>query len=352
MINRELATQIKGLMPISKKDSDPNKPISMWTEKDRLRGYTEPTAVVIFRTSGCSWYKFTSCSMCGYFNDVSPKISLQNLKNQVDSLMNFLGEIKILKVFTSGSFLDPLEFPLEARKYFLDQIGDHVSKLLVESRTEYITNENLNMIKDTGIPTRIAIGLESANDDIMKNIINKGSTFKKYKDASDIVNRMDLELRTYLLFKPLFLSEQESIDDILFSIDKVSEITDDVSVNPMNIQRNTLVEYYWKRAMYRLPRLWSVAKILLESSTSNCEVISYPTGGNSQRGAHNSKIDKELLSLIYSASLTQDFSSLKQYYDSADLSQYNFELEIENKMPVQHDAPAIMKRLTSASQSL
>ena len=71
MINREYAKQIKKLMPVRESDRDLNTPVSMWKEMDRLRGYPEPTSVVIFRTKGCSWYNFSSCSMCGYFNDVS-----------------------------------------------------------------------------------------------------------------------------------------------------------------------------------------------------------------------------------------------------------------------------------------
>ena len=111
MINREYAKQIKKLMPVREFDRDLNTPVSMWKEMDRLRGYPEPTSVVIFRTKGCSWYNFSSCSMCGYFNDVSSKIQDENLYRQVDYAFRSLGETRILKVFTSGSFLDPLEVP-------------------------------------------------------------------------------------------------------------------------------------------------------------------------------------------------------------------------------------------------
>ena len=352
LINRELANEIKSLMPTFPRVNDSNKPVSMWTEKDRLRGYPEATAVVIFRTAGCSWYRFSSCSMCGYFNDISPNVSIDQLKKQIDSLAAFIGDIKVLKVFTSGSFLDPMEFPTEARNYFLEKISGKISKLLVESRTEYITRENLSEFKDSGIDTMIAIGLETANDDIMKNIINKGSTFRKYLNAAEVTSSLSMELRTYLLFKPLFLSEKNAIADILESISKVSGITDDVSVNPMNIQRNTLVEKYWKKGMYRPPRLWSIAKILLESRGNGCEVISYPTGGNSIRGAHNDAVDKKLLELIYTSSLEQNFEELEKYYGDTDHGNYGLYLDMEDKMPVQHESATMKNRLVSSDQTI
>ena len=339
-------------MPSTRRQNDPNKPVSMWTEKDRLRGHSEATAVVIFRTSGCSWYNFSSCSMCGYFNDISTNVSIENLKKQIDSLVSFIGDIKVLKVFTSGSFLDAREFPLKAREYFIEQLQGKISKLLVESRTEYITRENLLSFIDSGIDTRVAIGLETANDDIMKNIINKGSSFKKYVNAAELVSRLSLELRTYLLFKPLFLSEKKSINDILESIKLVSSLTDDVSINPMNIQKNTLVEKYWKQGLYRPPRLWSVAKLLLDSRNDQCEVISYPTGGNSRRGAHNDTVDKRLLELIYTSSLSQDFKELEEYYYSSDHGNCDNQIELEDRMPVQHEALAMKNRLISSVQTI
>ncbi len=349
MINREFASSIKKLMPQKQRESDLNRPVSMWREKDRLRGFPETTMVVIFKTTGCSWYRFSSCSMCGYFNDVSREVRTENLKNQIDAMSEAIEDTKILKVFTSGSFLDPQEFPLEARNYFFEKIKGRIEKLLVESRTEYITESNIAYLKEYGIPIRIAIGLESANDEIMKNSINKGSNFAKFVTAAQAVHRMGYELRTYLLFKPLFLSEEESIEDMLESISKAAEFSTDISVNPMNIQKNTMVEYLWKKGLYRLPRLWSLARILLEAQKYGVQVVSYPTGGNKERGIHNDSRDTELLQLIYNCSLEQDFSELRAYYDSADKETYLETIAAEKVNLYQPDLEKLVGRTADAS---
>ncbi|WP_337861103.1 archaeosine biosynthesis radical SAM protein RaSEA [Ferroplasma sp.] len=348
MVVRDYSLYIKSLMHENTKKNDADKPVSIWKELDRLRGYPEKTMVCIFRTTGCAWYKFTACSMCGYFNDTSPEIVDENLMHQVDTLYDSLNDIKVLKIFTSGSFLDPNEVHPAVRDYFIDRIKGKVDKLLVESRTEYIKPETLQPFKNAGIDLRIAIGLESADDYIMKYSVNKGSTLKKFIDAATILQKEKIELRTYLLFKPPFISEKKAIEDIEKSVAIVSPYSADISINPMNIQKNTLVEKLWRKGLYRPPRLHSLAKILVDLG-SQYPVLSYPTGGNKERGVHNDKFDSKLLDLIVQSSLDHEFSELSNYYNSLDLEDYNYELELEDRMFFQPDYNALFNRLASSS---
>jgi len=343
MINREFSSFIRGLMPERPRNVDLDTPVSMWREMDRLGGKPEKTTVVIFRTTGCSWYNFSSCSMCGYFNDISPDVKVENLYRQIDHVAKNL-DTAALKVFTSGSFLDPIEFPLKAREYFFSKINGKVERLLVESRTEYMRRSNLEDLPVDSMKIRVAIGLESANDSLIVNSINKGSSFSKYVSAAEVIKESGLELRTYLLFKPPFISERMAIEDILFSINKAGPYSKDISVNPMNIQSNTLVEYLWKRGYYKLPRLWSLAKMLIESEGKGVEVVSYPTGGNKERGVHNDNPDPQLLQLIYESSLTQDFSALRKYYNEADRTRYERSIDLESINLFQTDLEKMIRK--------
>ena len=349
MINRELSMTVRKLMPEKRSNRDPDRPVSVWKEMDRIQGKPEQSTVVIFRTTGCSWYNFSSCSMCGYFNDVSSSVTEENLMKQVDFLSDSLSGSKVVKVFTSGSFLDPIEIPVRVREYFFQTVNEKVEKALIESRTEYITEKNISGLTRAGIPVRVAIGLESANDNIVRNSINKGSTFAKFLEAASVIKMMKLELRTYLLLKPPFVSEKDAVTDAIESVRKVSKISNDVSVNPMNIQKNTLVEKLWKRGLYRPPRLWSLAKVLLNSSKSGTEVLSYPTGANRDRGVHNDDHDQKLLDLIVESSLNQNFGDLEAYYNSADLSSYQRMIELESTNLFQPDFHKLLSRTASAS---
>lgn len=352
MINRELADFTKKLMKVGSKSGDLNSPVSMWREMDRLRNEPEETAVVIFRTRGCSWYNFSSCTMCGYFNDVSPSITDENIMKQIDHVSSALGGTEILKVFTSGSFLDPQEVSIEVRKYFFDVLGEKVGKFLIESRTEYLNRKNLSTEIKGSEKIRIAIGLESSNDLVIKDSINKGSSFSKFVTSATAARELGYQVRTYLLLKPPFLSEKRSIEDIIQSVKDAAPYSEDISINPMNIQKNTLVEYLWKKGLYRPPRLWSVARLMVYSLKNGYSVVSYPTGGNRERGAHNEESDSKLLNMIFDASLNQDPSDLEAYLNTADLSSYEAELEIEDSQPVQTDYSKLVKRIGSLSATV
>lgn len=342
--DRTLATFVKKLMPPGAKKGDPDRPVSFWKELDRLRGTPEDSAVVILRTKGCSWYNYTSCTMCGYFSDINPGATEENLLKQAEFVAGSLDGIKVLKVFTSGSFLDPMEVSLSVRKRFLELVSSRVDILLIESRTEYLTERNLSGLQDSGMKIKIAIGLESSNDEIIRNSINKGSSFSKYVQSARLARSMGFGVRTYLLMKPPFISERAAIHDMIKSIEDVDPYTDEVSVNPTNVQRNTLVEYLWKRGMYRPPRLWSLAKVLLETRKKGRTVISYPTGGNRERGVHNEKQDRVLLDLIVKSSLNQDFEELESYYEASDRSSYERDIELEGSLISLMDLDTLVSR--------
>ncbi len=350
MVNRQLAMFIKDLMPPRRNKGENDRPVSVWNEMDRLRGFPEKSTVAIFKTRGCSWYKYSACSMCGYFNDISSP-SVEDLKKQIDYVSSTLNT-EVLKVFTSGSFLDPVEIPAEVREYFFESIEGKVKKLLVESRTEYINEESLKNMTSHSFSSRIAIGLESANDLVIENSVNKGSTFQKYVKAADMIRNHGVELRTYLLLKPPFLSERQAIDDTIRSIEKVSKITTDVSINPVNVQKNTLVDFLWKRGLYRPPRLWSLAYVIMEGMKYGTEVISYPTGANKVRGVHNDIFDEKLLDLIVDASLNQDIHDLKVYYEATDLSGFWNRINTEDKSMFQPDFDKLLSQIRNSSASI
>ncbi|MFX0005134.1 MAG: TIGR01210 family radical SAM protein, partial [Candidatus Hermodarchaeota archaeon] len=167
------------------------RPISYWTKDDRLRDKIGKEFTIILRTKGCSWAlsKHGGCSMCGYYLDAAKrKISSSNLINQFDYAFNDkLNEIESdiykynLKLFNSGSFLDENEISKEVRNHIYNRISnvEKIEEVVIESRMEYITTDKLAEIRDTlnRKYLEIAIGLESVDDYVRNNYINKGVLF-------------------------------------------------------------------------------------------------------------------------------------------------------------------------------
>jgi hypothetical protein len=214
----------------------------------------------------------------------------------------------MVKIFTSGSFFDPHEIPPE----FLSDVATMFKGKLViaETRPEFIYREViLSFIEllDDGswkTPLYCAIGLETSSDRIREKCINKGFTFRDFEKAAAAAHSVGAGVKAYLLFKPLFLTESEAVADMKISIRETAGCADMISMNPCTVQRNTELEYYWKRGAYRPPYLWSVLSILADSPV---HITCDPLGGGQKRGPHNcGACDYELVKGIRDYSLNAD----------------------------------------------
>ena len=306
---KELNDTIKAARQRHPKSKNPREYVSCWVEKDVMDDEVVDAFVIILRTRGCSWALEGGCTMCGYINDASQKsVNEEDILHQFEKAMNLFKGEKIVKIFTSGSFLDENELPKTARDKILKGLSKKTEKVIIETRPEYITEENLKGLENI----EIALGLESASDFVLENSINKGFKLKDYIKAASMLNEMDIGVKTYLLIKPPFLSEREAILDAVKSAEVASKYSRVISFNPVNVQRFTLVEKLWKNGEYRAPWLWSVVEVLRESiKLQGVRIMSSPTAGGTRRGAHNcGECDEDHLNGIREFSLTQDISFL------------------------------------------
>jgi radical SAM enzyme (TIGR01210 family) len=316
---------------------NPRQLVRCWSEKDVLDGKVVDAYVIILRTRGCSWALSSGCTMCGYFNDsMFSEVSENDLQIQFENAMQSYKGEKIVKLFTSGSFLDPSEIPVSAQHEILSSLTKQAEKISVESRPEYITEKRVAEIQKI-ISTNefeIGIGLETSNDQVRETAINKGFAFDAYKKAVTILKKHKMKVKTYVLLKPPFLTEKESLNDCIRTIKDTSAYADLVSLNPTNVQRHTIVEYLWKRNQYRPPWLWSIVALLQQSKRMakafvKCDVV----GGGSMRGPHNCGVcDHAVLHAIDEFSLSQNqdvFNGLtcdcqEQWHDQLDLENLSF----------------------------
>ncbi len=282
------------------------RPISFWVKEDRLRDKIGKEFTIILRTKGCSWAlsMHGGCSMCGYYLDaVNNNISASHLINQFDYAFNDkLSEIErdsynySLKLFNSGSFLDDNEISKEVRNHIYNKISnvDKIEEIVIESRLDYITADKLAEIRNYFDKKyiEIAIGLESVDDYIRNNYINKGILFRDFKSTVNKCKEFGIGVKVYLLFKPPFLNEQAAIDDCSYSIKNLIELgVNSISINPTNIQKGTLVEYLWFQKRYRPPWYYSLFKSIRKSVSQkdlkSVRLLSDPSGAGTKRGIHN-----------------------------------------------------------------
>ena len=318
-INPVLSSIIREIRQKSLEEREHSRKIVSWVEDHRLITGAGKALVLILPTKGCSWALSGSggCSICGYIYDNPQQPNYDDMLISFKEILNQKIEKNLkysLKLFTSGSFLDLKEVPLEIQKEMMREAAkyDQIEEIVLESRPEYIKESVLdNIAQNIEInKIEIAIGLESANDNILQNSINKGFFWNDFVKAVTKIQSIGARVKTYLLFKPPFISEYDSIVDILESTSKVIELgVKTISINAMSIHRGTFLSELFEKKMYRTPWLWSLLHLCREIKKEypDIRLICDIVAGGSERGAHNcGKCDKEIISILKEFTLNQD----------------------------------------------
>lgn len=290
--------------------------VNLWTESEALGPRRVPAFVVILRTRGCYWADVKGCSMCGYSKDTlgrsaTPEELAEQLRH---ALQRYAGE-PYVKFYTSGSFLDDREVDPESRRAIVAAFSGKAERLLLETLPEFVTAEKLGPLKAAFAgELEVALGLESTDPTVLSKYVHKGAAPSEYLAAGDRLRELGLRGKAYLLLKPPYLTEAESIEDVVRSTEVAAAHFDTLSINPVHIQNGTVVEWLFHRGRYRPPWLWSVVESLQRGSLlrGRARLVSFPTAGGLRRGPHNcGHCDAGVLKAIEEASLAQEFDGLR-----------------------------------------
>jgi len=290
------------------KKRKPSEPEAVWKEKDMSSGKIVDAMVIIMRTSGCAWAKTGGCTMCGYGQASMNGVTEDDLMRQVDQVLRRYDNEPFVKIYTSGSFLDDNEVPPNVREKIFDSFAN-AERILFESRPEFVTEDVLKTVPKN---VTVALGLESADPEVLEISVRKGFTPDDSRRAGMMIKNAGLKVRTYVLLKPLYLSEKEAIDDAVSSIRFADGFSDEISVNPVNVQKFTLIERIWRKGGYRPPWIWSLIEVLKNTGNVNARVLSSPSGGGTQRGVHNcGECDKDVLNAVEKYSFSRNIKDIE-----------------------------------------
>ncbi|HEX2022513.1 MAG TPA: archaeosine biosynthesis radical SAM protein RaSEA [Candidatus Thermoplasmatota archaeon] len=317
------ATRAKYYKPIAKasrearhltvKSGDASEPSTTFAQPDRLDGEEVQAFVLILRTRGCRWALTGGCTFCGYVNDsFIRKIEPHELVEQARRGFARHEGQPIAKIYTSGSFLDPYEVDEEAQAQIAALVPPSVRKLNVEAQAVDVTEARVRAIRAAmpeGTKLEIGVGLETASRDVARFSVNKEFFLDDFLQASRAAAASGATLKCYTMVKPPFLTEEEALADCVATARLAGPHASTVSLNPMNIQKHTLVEDLWKRGQYRPPWLWTVVEALREGKRACPQTVlkSDPVAGGKRRGAHNcGRCDEHVLKAIAAFSVSQD----------------------------------------------
>jgi radical SAM enzyme (TIGR01210 family) len=246
-------------------NSEKKKKVTRWT--------------LLLPGSGCAWAKNSDgCHMCGF------KVKIDQVNRgkpaSITKLMTIfqLGKSLTrgsspysLSIYNGGSFFNEEEIPLEVQEEICREVerSSSIAQLIVESRPEFITDDKIELI--TSLLKRkklkVAIGLEAVSDYVRDVCINKGFSTDDYEGAVEILKKNAAETSTYVFLKPIYLSEQESIEEAVRTIRyALSRGSNEVLLESAFIQRGTKMEKLYREGEFQPPWLWSIIEVVRRTS--------------------------------------------------------------------------------------
>ena len=292
-----------------------------WSGEDLLYSGKGNAIFIVLPTPGCAWALSGSggCTMCSYVADspldeVDPDLLVDIFKKSLEK--HTIIEKTVVKIFASGSFLNPDEIPLSSRNEILNLLKDekYVEEVVVESRPEFVTKNVLQECCDAlgDKIFEIGIGLETSNDYTREKKINKGFSRKDFENTVETIKntelKCDVRAKAYIFVKPILTSEKDAITEAVESAQYAESVgASRISFCPATIHKDTLMEQLWKGGSYQPPWIWSIMEIIKQVRGSlEIPVIMDTAGFGSRRGPYNcKKCNSQLKSMIIQSNLDQ-----------------------------------------------
>ncbi len=194
-------------------------PYAFLNEPERAEnGEIVPVATLFLTNRECPFH----CLMCDLWsNTLLESVSSGDIPAQIDLALAALPTARQIKLYNSGSFFDPRAIPP-------DDYADIVARLrgfervIVECHPAFIGQRCFdfqNLLNADGAGRlEVAMGLETANPAVLERL-NKGITLESFRRASDLLRERGIALRVFILVKPPFQDEEETLEWAKRSLD-------------------------------------------------------------------------------------------------------------------------------------
>ncbi len=195
-------------------------------------GRPDTKVLAWFPSVGCVWSRSSGCTMCDFSENPNPG----SIESAVAAFTNHLDELdagtRHVHLGPGGSFFDDREVPPALRQGILQALRRlrFLHSVGIETRPNLMTRAKLmdllSQLPDGVEHLTIGFGFECLDDLVREVTVNKGYGAREVERAVNIIadakitqGRVRVEFEVYVLLKPLFLTEQEGIDEAVRTID-------------------------------------------------------------------------------------------------------------------------------------
>ena len=120
----------------------------------------------------------------------------------------------------------------------------------------------------------IEIGVESSDDWILKNCLNKGTVFSQFENAVDRIHKKGVCVTANIGLGFPFMSERAAVRYATQAVkDSLQAGADSIVVFPYHIKKGTLLDVMYQNGLYEPVSLWSLVKMLRDFSEKDLKKI-------------------------------------------------------------------------------
>jgi radical SAM enzyme (TIGR01210 family) len=191
----------------NKNKVDPHLPYGWLVEKERtIHGRIEETGIIFLTNRECPFH----CLMCDLWkNTTDEPVAPGMIPRQIEWALQQMKGIKHIKLYNSGSFFDGRAIPEEDYEPIASLLKARET-VIVESHPKFINNKCLKFRDMLKPELHVAIGLETANPEILQKI-NKKMTLDDFRNSVIFLTKNGIPSRAFILLRPPFLSESEGV---------------------------------------------------------------------------------------------------------------------------------------------
>ena len=182
-------------------EDTPSDIVGYYTIPIRYGGAPYNLPFVYYTSGQCSFDRIGSCIMCnfGRCNRIDDDVIIK----RVGQLIDTFSDRPAIYITPAGSMFDDAEVSLGLRKELFRMVKEAGYKAVkTETRSEFITAEKLRYVREIigdKIDLEIGLGLESADEWVLKNCINKMRVTLLVREAIDLCHAYHASVYIHLL---------------------------------------------------------------------------------------------------------------------------------------------------------
>lgn len=180
-------------------------------------GSIEDVATIFLTNRECLF----RCLICDLWkNTTVESVPVGAIPRQIDFALERLPAAQHIKLYNSGNFFDAKAIPKEDWRAIVERVRGFKS-VIVENHPKLCGNgcfEFRDMLTEHDVELEIALGLETVHPEVLPQL-NKQMTTEDFSRAAESLQGTGIRLRTFILLRPPFLSEEEGVEWAMKSVE-------------------------------------------------------------------------------------------------------------------------------------